>query len=80
MLDPRTVANPYVRTLLGVFAAQGVDVTALLAGLPLDAALLDYDRRRLRGLVLEEGGPNSHVAIVERALGIAAVGEIALAG
>jgi phosphotransferase system enzyme I (PtsP) len=41
------------------------------------AALLDYDRRRLRGLILEEGGPNSHVAIVARALGIAAVGEIA---
>jgi phosphotransferase system, enzyme I, PtsP len=41
------------------------------------AALLDYDRRRLRGLVLEEGGPTSHVAIVARALGIAAVGNIA---
>jgi phosphotransferase system enzyme I (PtsP) len=40
------------------------------------AALLDYDRRRLRGLVLEEGGPNSHVTIVARALGIAAVGEV----
>jgi len=40
------------------------------------AALLDYDRRRLRGLILEEGGPTSHVAIVARALGIAAVGEI----
>src|SRR5205823_5968883 len=40
------------------------------------AALLDYDRKRLRGLVLEEGGPTSHVAIVARALGIAAVGEI----
>jgi phosphotransferase system enzyme I (PtsP) len=41
------------------------------------AALLDYDRRRLRGLVLEEGGPTSHVAIVARALGIPVVGEIA---
>ena len=41
------------------------------------AALLDYDRKRLRGLILEEGGPTSHVAIVARALGIAAVGEIA---
>jgi phosphotransferase system enzyme I (PtsP) len=41
------------------------------------AALLDYDRKRLRGIVLEEGGPTSHVAIVARALGIAAVGEIA---
>jgi phosphotransferase system enzyme I (PtsP) len=38
--------------------------------------LLDYDRKRLRGLVLEEGGPQSHVAIVARALGIAAVGKI----
>jgi len=41
------------------------------------AALLDYDRTRLRGVVLEEGGPTSHIAIVARALGIAAVGEIA---
>jgi len=40
------------------------------------AALLDYDRKALRGLVLEEGGPNSHVAIVARALGIATVGQI----
>jgi phosphotransferase system enzyme I (PtsP) len=40
------------------------------------AALLDYDRKRLRGLVLEEGGPHSHVAIVARALGIPAIGEI----
>src|SRR5271165_2223153 len=40
------------------------------------AALLDYDRKRLRGIVLEEGGPNSHVAIVARAIGIAAVGRI----
>src|SRR6202008_358424 len=41
------------------------------------AALLDYDRKRLRGLILEEGGPTSHVSIVARALGIPAVGEIA---
>jgi phosphotransferase system enzyme I (PtsP) len=40
------------------------------------AALLDYDRKRLRGLVLEEGGPTSHVAIVARALNIPVVGEI----
>ncbi len=41
------------------------------------AALLDYDRSRLRGLVLEEGGAASHIAIVARALGIPAVSEIA---
>jgi phosphotransferase system enzyme I (PtsP) len=40
------------------------------------AALLDYDRSRLRGLVLEEGAPTSHVTIVARALGIAAIGQI----
>ena len=40
------------------------------------AALLDYDRRKLRGLVLEEGGRSSHVAIVARALGLSAVGEV----
>ncbi|MFI4996385.1 MAG: phosphoenolpyruvate-utilizing N-terminal domain-containing protein, partial [Hyphomicrobiales bacterium] len=40
------------------------------------AALLDYDRSRLRGLVLEEGGPSSHVAIVARTLGIPAVSEV----
>jgi phosphotransferase system enzyme I (PtsP) len=40
------------------------------------AALLDYDRSKLRGLVLEEGGPTSHIAIVARALGIPAVGTV----
>jgi phosphotransferase system enzyme I (PtsP) len=39
------------------------------------AELLDYDRTRLRGLVIEEGSAQSHVAIVARALGIAAVGQ-----
>src|ERR671937_224703 len=48
----------------------------LVARLMGPAALLDYDRSRLRGLVLEEGGPTSHVSIVARALGIAAVGQI----
>ncbi|HMK91184.1 MAG TPA: phosphoenolpyruvate--protein phosphotransferase [Methylocystis sp.] len=38
------------------------------------AALLEYDRANVRGLILEEGGPSSHVAIVARALGVAAVG------
>ena len=37
------------------------------------AELLDYDRTRLRGLVIEDGSPQSHVAIVAKALGIAAV-------
>lgn len=40
------------------------------------AELLDYGRDRIRAVVLEEGGPTSHVTIVARALGIAAVGQV----
>ncbi|SFV36935.1 phosphotransferase system, enzyme I, PtsP [Devosia crocina] len=39
------------------------------------AELLEYDRKKLRGLVLEEGGTTAHVAIVARSLGIVAVGQ-----
>ena len=39
------------------------------------AELLDYDRSKLRGLVVEDGSSQSHVAIVAKALGIAAVGQ-----
>jgi phosphotransferase system enzyme I (PtsP) len=39
------------------------------------AELLDYDRRRLRALVIEEGSTASHVAIVARALDIPVVGQ-----
>lgn len=51
--------------------------TVLVARHMGPAELLDYDSKRLRGLVVEEAGPQSHVAIVARALGIAAVGETA---
>lgn len=47
MLDPRTVSNPYVRMLLGVLDAEGVDVAALLAGLGVDAGLLDDPNGRI---------------------------------
>src|SRR5262245_4830872 len=48
--------------------------TILVARSMGPADLLDYDRSRLRGLVIEDGGGQSHVAIVAKALGIAAVG------
>jgi phosphotransferase system, enzyme I, PtsP len=41
------------------------------------AELLDYDRRRLRGLVLEEGSATSHVSIVARAIDIPVLGRVA---
>ncbi|MEP2827711.1 phosphoenolpyruvate--protein phosphotransferase [Parvibaculum sp.] len=72
------LANRLLRQLTGVTLAS------LSANLPSDAIiiarnmgpaeLLDYDKERLRGLVLEEGAPNAHVSIVARAFGIATVG------
>lgn len=40
------------------------------------AELLDYGRRRIMGLVLEEGSPTAHVAIVARAFDIPVVGRV----
>ncbi len=75
--DIDDLSNRLLRLLSG-----GVG-TAAMGSLPQDAIviartmgpaeLLDYDRQRLRGLVLEEGGTASHVAILARALGIAAI-------
>ena len=78
--DLDDLANRLMRQLTGRDHApsrENLPENAILVARSMGpAALLDYDRKRLRGLVLEEGGPHSHVAIVARALGIAAVGEI----
>jgi phosphotransferase system, enzyme I, PtsP len=78
--DLDDLANRLMRQLTGRDHApsrENLPENAVLVARSMGpAALLDYDRKRLRGLVLEEGGPHSHVAIVARALGIAAVGEI----
>ncbi len=77
--DLDDLANRLMRQLMGVEHApkdQLPDNAILIARMMGPAALLDYDRRKLRGLILEEGGPTSHVAIVARALGIPAVGEV----
>jgi phosphotransferase system, enzyme I, PtsP len=52
------------------------DNAILVARTMAPAALLDYDRAKLRGVLVEEGGPMSHVTLVARALGIAMVGQI----
>jgi phosphotransferase system enzyme I (PtsP) len=41
------------------------------------ADLLEYDRRNLKGLLLEEGGAQSHASLVARALEIPCVGRLA---
>ncbi|MBV9235229.1 MAG: phosphoenolpyruvate--protein phosphotransferase [Xanthobacteraceae bacterium] len=79
--DLEDLAHRLMRQLMGqehAPARESLPDNAIIVARSMGpAALLDYDRKKLRGLVLEEGGPNSHVAIVARALGIAAVGEIA---
>ena len=78
--DLDDLANRLMRQLTGRDHApsrENLPENAILVARSMGpAALLDYDRKRLRGLVLEEGGPNSHVAIVARALGIAAIGDV----
>ena len=79
--DLDDLANRLMRQLVGRDHAptreQLPDNAILIARSMGPAALLDYDRKKLRAIVLEEGGPTSHVSIVARALGIAAVGQIA---
>ncbi len=50
------------------------DDTVLIARSLGPADLLDYDGAKIRAVVLEEGSPSAHVAIVARALGIPMVG------
>jgi phosphotransferase system enzyme I (PtsP) len=79
--DLDDLANRLMRVLMGQDHAptrEQLPENAILVARSMGpAALLDYDRKRLRGLILEEGGPTSHVSIVARALGIPTVGEIA---
>jgi phosphotransferase system enzyme I (PtsP) len=79
--DLDDLANRLMRVLMGQGHApskEHLPENAIVVARSMGpAALLDYDRKRLRGLVLEEGGPTSHVSIVARALGIPTVGEIA---
>jgi phosphotransferase system, enzyme I, PtsP len=64
-------------TVLAASAGELPDEFVLVARNMGPAELLDYDRRRLRGLVLEEGSATAHVAIVARALDIPVLGRIA---
>jgi hypothetical protein len=70
--DLDDLANRLMRQLTGRDHApsrESLPENAILVARSMGpAALLDYDRKRLRGLVLEEGGPHSHVAIVARAI------------
>lgn len=76
--DLNDLSNRLLRMLTGRSTAADEELpedTILVAHSMGPAELLDYDRKRLRGLVLEEGGSSSHVAIVARALGLPCIGQ-----
>ncbi|HYD31140.1 MAG TPA: phosphoenolpyruvate--protein phosphotransferase [Azospirillaceae bacterium] len=77
LLDLDDLTNRLLRHLSGsaILIGELPEDTILVARSLGPAELLDYDRRRLRGLVLEEGSASSHVAIVARALDIPVVGQ-----
>ncbi len=78
--DLTDIANRLLHQLAGqslVLLPEELPENAILVARSMSpAALLDYDRARLRGVVLEEAGAASHIAIVARALAIPAVSDI----
>ena len=80
MADLDDLAYRLLRVLTGTAqtaAHEDLPDTAVLVARTMGPAdLLDYDRTKIFGLVLEDAGANSHVAIVARALGIPVVGEL----
>ena len=80
LADLDDLANRLLLHLTGkgvTSAAEALPENAILFAKAMGPAeLLDYDRRKLQGLVLEEGSSVSHVAIVARALSIPVVGSV----
>ncbi|HWA17446.1 MAG TPA: phosphoenolpyruvate--protein phosphotransferase [Devosia sp.] len=72
------LANRLLRVLTGDGTARTRELpeNAILVARNMGPAeLLEYDRTRLRAVVLEEGGATAHVAIVAKSLGLVAVGQ-----
>jgi phosphotransferase system, enzyme I, PtsP len=79
LADLEDLGNRLQQHLAGHHVAAAVELPAefiLIARSMGPAELLDYDRRRLKALVLEEGSPTAHVAVVARALDIPVVGRV----
>ncbi len=79
MHDMDDLANQLLRQLMGQDAAGAAALPehmVLVARNMGPAEFLDYDHKRLRALVLEEGSASSHVAIVARALDIPVLGQV----
>jgi phosphotransferase system enzyme I (PtsP) len=78
--DLEDLASRLMQHLLGVtdtLPPLPADVDFALVARNLGPAqLLNYHSSRLRAVVLEEGSPNAHVAIVARALDIPVIGQV----
>jgi len=78
MHDLDDLSNRLLRIVsgqLGTAAQTGLPHDAILIARNLGPAeLLEYDRRRLKGVILEEGSLTAHVTIVARAMGVPMVG------
>ena len=77
MSDLDDLGNRLLQHLTGARGPAGDDLpdhTVVIARTLGPAELLDYDRSKLRALVLDESSANAHVAIVARALDVPVVG------
>ena len=62
---------------MGTAASQGLRSDTILIARNLGPAeLLEYDKRRLKGVILEEGSLTAHVVIVARAMGVPVLGRV----
>ena len=81
MHDLEDLANRLIRIVsgqLGTAAQKGLGQDSILVAKNLGPAeLLEYDKRRLKGVVLEQGSLTAHVVIVARAMGIPVIGRVA---
>ncbi|WP_324261446.1 phosphoenolpyruvate--protein phosphotransferase [Altererythrobacter sp. H2] len=80
MHDLEDLSNRLLRIVsgqMGTAASQGLRKDTILIAKNLGPAeLLEYDRRRLKGVILEEGSLTAHVVIVARAMGVPVLGRI----
>jgi phosphotransferase system enzyme I (PtsP) len=80
MHDLEDLSNRLLRIVsgrMGTAAQTGLaNDTVLIARNLGPAELLEYDRRRLKAVVLEEGSLTSHMVIVARAMGVPVVGRL----
>ena len=80
MHDLEDLANRLLRIVsgqLGTAATTGLKHDTILIARNLGPAeLLEYDKRRLKGVILEEGSLTAHVVIVARAMGVPVLGRV----